>query len=262
MARSLIFNFDKQFIPNNTKIDVVIPAIERDLAVLKLAILYLKVNLKHPINCIKIVGSFSDELVRFCEINNCQFVDENGILPFSKNSIKYYRSGWIFQQFLKLSESLSTSEYYLVLDADTILVRPQVFLENGKVVFNYSDEYHQPYFHTYLNLLGEKPCSKVSFVSHHMLFQKSKVSELKAEIESKTHLPWYRAILNILESDHRASFSEYETYGNWMLKNYPNEIKIKYWYNASFPRSVLEQVTCSLQSYSKKYKSVSFHHYT
>ena len=38
------------------------------------------------------------------------------------------RSKWIYQQFLKWSgDDLAETTHYLVVDADTVLIRPQVF---------------------------------------------------------------------------------------------------------------------------------------
>ena len=63
----------------------------------------------------------------------CEVVDEQDVLPIRRDDIDYQfgsvdRSGWLFQQLLKLSaDTISSSDHVLVLDADTVMIRPQSF---------------------------------------------------------------------------------------------------------------------------------------
>jgi hypothetical protein len=86
-------------------------------------------------------------------------VYEGDVLPISKNSINYCvngvnRAGWLLQQFLKWSgDTLTHEEHFLVLDADTVLISPQVFEVDGKIMFLHSDEHHQPYYDVFERIL-------------------------------------------------------------------------------------------------------------
>jgi glycosyltransferase involved in cell wall biosynthesis len=254
-------------VSSETKIDVIIMVVEKDLDVLPYVIDGVRENLKHPIGRIFVVAPDSEKIKALCADIGCQFVNENSLIPITKKDIKYVvdgmdRSGWLFQQLLKWSaDSLSSQEYYLVIDADTVLIRPQVFEANGKAVFLHSDEHHQPYFEVYKELFGVNAPCDLSFVCHHMLYQKTKISELRKEIESKHGDSWYNVILRAIDKSELSSISEYETYGQWMLQNYGDEIIREYWYNIPIKRTKLSKLNKLKSALSSKYRSISFHSY-
>ena len=70
------------------------------------------------------------------------------------------------------ADSLISEEYYLALDADTILIRPQIFEANRKAILLHSNEHHQPYFDAYEEFFGKKARTDLSFVSHQMMIEK------------------------------------------------------------------------------------------
>lgn len=251
---------------SNVKLDVFIPAVEKDLEVLPYTIDSARENVRHPINEIIIVSPESEKIKGLCIAKECRFVNENSVLPITKNEVKYYenkvdRSGWLFQQLLKLSgDTVCSQNYYLVIDADTILLRPQIFRHNQKTLFNCSKEYHKPYSMMYEDLLGRKPVCPVSFVSHYMLFEKEKVGKLKEVIEARNKLKWYAAVINKANSG-EGKFSEYETYGNFVLAYCPNQAVTNYYFNKSLPREELRKIDKLKNDLPRKFKSVSFHSY-
>ncbi|MFA5393868.1 MAG: glycosyltransferase [Candidatus Ratteibacteria bacterium] len=256
----------QRVVSSNIKLDVLIPAVEKDLEVLPYAIDGARENIRHPIGEIIIVAPDSERIKALCEIKGCRFVNEDSVLPIVKKNVKFTvdgmnRSGWLFQQFLKLSGDIICSQnYYLVLDVDTVLLRPQVFLHKQKTLFNCSKEYHKPYFTMYASLLGRKPAYPVSFVSHYMLFEKDKIRKLKAVIEERNGAKWYDAIIK-KANDGEGKFAEYETYGNFVLDHYPNQVVTNYYFNTSLPREELQKIEKSKKTLSRKFKSVSFHSY-
>jgi hypothetical protein len=210
------------------KIDVMIPAIEKDLETLPFVIDSVRKQVKHPIGRFLIVSPNSQKMKQLCKKKDCTFVDENTVLPITKKNIHYSstkwdRSGWLFQQLLKLSgDSLCSQDYYLVIDADTVLIRPHVFRTAGNRPIFYYRKWSQPeYFNTYTKLLGRRPSSPTSFVTHYMLFKRSKVSQLKRAIEAKHHTSWYTAILRSINKKKQFGFSEFETYGNFLRASDP-----------------------------------------
>lgn len=89
-------------------IDVLIPAIEKDLATLPFVIDSLRRHVRHPISHIYIVSPSSSRIRELCARKNCIFVDEATVLPFSNQDIHYSsarwnRSGWLYQQLLKMN---------------------------------------------------------------------------------------------------------------------------------------------------------------
>ena len=157
---------------------------------------------------------------------------------------------------------MSGTPYYLVVDADTVFVRPQVFERKGRIVFNYSDEYYQPYFEMYRRLLNEPVAFPSSFTSHQMLFDRRILGEIKAQIEKIHGGDWREAILRNLDRNEPSAFSDYDTYGQYVFLHYPRSMAIEYWFNLDLRRSRnLRGVLGLMLRYGGKYKSVSFHSY-
>lgn len=248
------------------KIDIIIPAIEKDLLILSKVIDSAREFIRHPLGKIAIISPISQKIEDLCLKKNCNFIFEDSVLPITKKDIDYIvngedRSGWLFQQFLKMNgDRLAQESHYLVLDADTVLIRPQVFELNGKAVLLHSDEHHQPYFDIYEKLFGAKPCTDLSFVSHQMLIEKNKIIELKKELESGHYgKKWYEVIMNNINRLEGAAVSEYELYGQWMLRNYPDKIIREYWYNMALTDNNLKDLSYLQEKFGADYRSISFH---
>ncbi|PKM45958.1 MAG: hypothetical protein CVV03_06015 [Firmicutes bacterium HGW-Firmicutes-8] len=256
------------------KIDILIPVIEKDLEVLSYVIDSARKHIRHPLGEIFVVAPESCKIRKLSSEKNCKFINENSVLPITKKDIVYSpkkrntyidRSGWLFQQFLKLSgDTLSMNEGFLVLDADTVLIRPHVFERDKKSVLFFRSLYYKPYFETYKRLLGEDaagPAQHIFFVSHYMYFKKKRLQELKKRIEFKHQTDWYTAVLNSMNKNQWDSFSEFETYGNFMMKNHLSEIILKPRQNLSLTRNRLKDISKIEKKLANKYKirSVSFH---
>ncbi|TBL72450.1 DUF6492 family protein [Paenibacillus thalictri] len=246
-------------------IDVIIPAIEKDLGTLPLVIDSVRKHVTHTIGEIIVVSPESEKIKAMCARKNCRFVNENTVLPITKKDIRYSsakweRSGWMYQQLLKLgSTKLTNRKFYLTIDADTILLRPHTFRANGKTVFFYRNWSQPEYFVTYRKLLGKKRSSSKSFVAHYMLFEKAKVVQLKKAIEARHQTPWYKAILNNFNRKKQFAFSEFETYGNFLHSQNPGQIKFKTWLNKSSGISTAQLTPGTVKKLSSKFRSISLH---
>lgn len=248
------------------KIDILIPVIEKDLDILPFAIDSVRENVKHQIIDIVIAAPDSEKIKEVCTQKACRFVDENSILPITKKNINYRtnrwdRAGWLFQQLIKLSgDIICSQDYYLTLDADTLLIRPHIFNENQKTVFYCRKTKHAEYFRTYQKLMGEKATAPSSFVAHYMLFEKAKVRELKKEIELRNKNPWFTSIIQSINKLRKLTFSEFETYGNYFFSRYPDQITLKDALNLNLKRSELQNISSlDFEEMAKNYRSVSFH---
>lgn len=250
---------------SSIKIDVLIPAIEKDLGTLPYVIDSIRKQVKHPIGKIMVVSPPSKRIQALCRRKNCVFINEKSVLPITKKDIRYQtkranRSGWLLQQLLKLAGgNLTGQRYYLVMDADTILIRPHVFLVNGKTVF-YCRNWSRPeYFRTYKKLLGTKPTAKRSFVAHYMLFDKSKLSQLKSKMEARHKTRWYWAIIKKTNKQSYAGFSEFETYGNFVKAHYPGQMVVRSSLNKSLSSKPGSLTRKQIIRLARKYRSLSFH---
>lgn len=135
-------------------------------------------------------------------------------------------AGWYFQQLLKLNFCFRepAEDYYLIWDADTVPLRPlEFFDEEGRMLFTKAEEEHAPYFENYRKLLGEDPNREFSFISQHIVVQKSVLREMLAAIESRFpgEENWAWKVMRNLEGTSTNLFSEYEIYGHYLKNHYP-----------------------------------------
>jgi Family of unknown function (DUF6492) len=277
LLRRMHLNYLKKVKPNffqrdvgsyDACIDVVIPCIPKDIAILPLVIDSTRLHVAHPISNFFVIGPNNDQIKEVCDRCGCIFLDEDNVLPIQRGNVNYVangidRSGWIFQQLIKLNiDVICDSKYCLVMDADTVFVKTQKFIHKKKITLNCSDEYHYPYFKTYLQLTGYQPGIPLSFISHHMMFDREKLAALKSHIKNKTGKEWYCAILDALDSQEVSSFSEYETYGNFVLRRFKKSVNLEYWFNVALTRKDAAENLKELEErFSKTCKSVSFHDY-
>ncbi|QAY67263.1 DUF6492 family protein [Paenibacillus protaetiae] len=247
------------------RLDLIIPVIEKDLKTLPHVVQAAKQNVRHTIGDVIIVAPDKPAIRSLCSRNGYRFVNENSVLPLRKQDIRYSskhweRSGWMLQQLLKLSgDKLASTKHFLVIDADTVLLRPHTFIAGGQTTY-YTRNWSQPeYYRTYQKLIGRKAAAPRSFVTHYMLFEKAKLRELKRHIEQRHGRIWYKAILASMNKKRQFAFSEYETYGNFVYSRYPQSVKLKAALNRALHSDASTLTKDRIQSLAAKYRSVSFH---
>ena len=147
------------------------------------------------------------------------------------------RTGWYFQQFLKMAYSIVSEEQeYLIWDSDTVPTHVvNMYAENGKRYFDVKTEYHEPYFQTLGRLLPElRKNNDYSYISEHMLINKSIMCNLIQSVEKNINIDgsyfWEKIInaININELS-ESGFSEFETYGTYCQFYYKDLYKIRKW---------------------------------
>jgi len=217
--------------------DIVIPLGSNDVN---------KINnmLSHTIN--NIIGyrhiyivSYDKNLNLPVEYKNIVHVVDENIFPFNINSIAIYhghrsRNGWYLQQLLKLYASIiidGVLERYLVIDSDTVFLKPTEFIKNDICLYNVGSEHHIPYF-THMKKLHSSLEKQNSFsgICHHMIFEKKYILELFKLIEeahgNKNFWVIFLENVDKVQYDMSGS-SEYEIYFNYMLKYHKNNIIIR-----------------------------------
>src|SRR5690606_23976056 len=116
-----------------TRLDVLIPAVPKDLVTLPFVIDAVRKYVRHPIGHIFVVAPADHRIIALCTRKKVKFVDERTAVPFSKHRFRYRAktwelSGWLLQQMIKLNcDKLCTTDHFLVIDADTVLIRPHTF---------------------------------------------------------------------------------------------------------------------------------------
>ena len=221
--------------------DVVLLVGTRDCFIAKKTIRYIKPNLSaeniYLITDIRNKKFFSE---KFLQSYNITIIDENGLVPglsFESvaSSIKkrcdWKNYGWYLQQFLKMgfASSQYAKEQYLIWDADTFPLKQLHFYENEKYIITAKTEHHIPYFKTIHKLLGLDKIADYSFIAEHMIIDVNIMKEMinalmLSDIQGNT---WYEKIINALDVQEenelsKFAFSEFETYGTFCLKYYPD----------------------------------------
>lgn len=251
---------------SNLSIDIIIPAIEKDLMALPHVIDAARKHIKHPIGGKYIVAPNTPAIRACAQAAQCHFVNEVEVCSIRKDEINFIvdgvnRSGWIYQQLLKFNlGNVGNCKHHLVLDADTVFVKDITFEASGKYYFDFADEYHTPYYTAYEILTGLKHTMPISFVSHYMLFSKQMLKNLKEHIETHTSKSVEQAIIDLkLSIKDQSNFSEYETYANFCIAKAPQKYSIRYWFNKSC--KVEELANLQQLITSGKWRSISFHAY-
>jgi hypothetical protein len=225
----------------NDPIDVVIPCHPKDKEILKKAIRGVKKNVQ---NLGKIYVISPEKL------SNEIWIDEK-IFPFAYlfkerdplifNMISQQRMqfppGWIFQQLLKLYvfEIIpEISSNVLLLDADTIFLKPISFTNNlGEPFYPTGSQYHQWYFNYGIKLLPgfHRVFPEHSGIANLMLVQRPVMDDLFQTIKKHHECEPWKAMLKCYLRDYMppwvseytpeeldsVKISEYELYFNFLF---------------------------------------------
>lgn len=211
--------------------DVVIPFHVKDAPILK----YGCDSLKYIMNVenVYIIGNQNPNIegtvfIHENDIPNLITLEQIKSIWNLKNEKVAHRAGWLYQQFLKLAapEYISNlHDNFLISDSDIIFVNnPYQNCEENVFPYAkaYTNEYHPPYREQYFRLLKEESTAGFSFINHQMVCNVNCLKELKNQIKTLHNKVWHEAIMDTLNYDEQSNFSEYDLYGNWMIKNHNN----------------------------------------
>lgn len=225
------------------KFDVIISVGSKDIGIVRKTIRYVNLNICpqriYLLMNKRFFWTFSDS---FLNKNNVVLLDESTLIPgMDINSVrtlvdKHFnvkmRAGWYFQQFLKMGFSLTeyAKDYYLIWDADTIPTsRIDFFDSEGRMMIAKKEEYHVPYFETMQKLLGFGKTVDFSFIAEHMIVNVSCMKEVVGNI-SKSNVVgnvWFEKIIEATNPNDIHAFSEFETYGTYLYRNYFNSFVLR-----------------------------------
>lgn len=225
----------------NEVFDVIIPVATKDLNFIHWVVKYIRKNICGASYIYIITNKKNISLLNNKVLYDAKLkvLDEDSVTGgLSFNSVQEWLlkadesfktlTGWYFQQILKYAFALSkySGKYYLSWDADTLPLNKIQFFKDGKPLFTKKNEYHEPYFHTMYRLLGYGRLVDYSFIAEHMLFHTEIVKELISQISDSevNGNNWMEKIINGCDYSENSKnlFSEFETYGNFCIKNHPD----------------------------------------
>lgn len=229
------------------KIDIVIPVGANDVNFVPRVIKYVSLCVNdieyiYIITSAKYVHKIKSIIPSL--YSNCIIIDENNLIPNLSfraidNLLKKYspnkkqRTGWYFQQFIKLAfaQSEYSHSYYLTWDADTLPLAPITFFERNHILYAPKKEYNPNYFTTIEKLFGYGKQNEFSYIAEHMLFSTNIVCQMLRDIEKSgtNGKSWFEKILSACNFESSLPcFSEFETYGTYCCINYPNLYKARH----------------------------------
>ena len=213
-------------------IDIAIPCHSKDSGNLQLVIQGAQHNVKNPIGKIYLVTP-EDCAIQFkVDFPECIVLTDQDILGIEITAainelVPKERRGWVFQQAIKFrvamnSEAIAT----LIIDADTILLSPKVWLDAvGTQILCLGYEYHLPYKQHQRIVFGGASYP-LSFVTHHQLMKKDTLIEIFGQ-NNQGLISW----LTSGDYSKESAISEYDTYGEYMVNNKPSEVLFSKWNN-------------------------------
>lgn len=202
---------------------------------------------------------------------NCQveIVNESDLISrehFQKlTDVFGNRNTWVLQQLLKVQCVLtSKSDAVLILDSDTVLLRPRPWFSSaGHQILMPSMEYNESYYKFLAKLHISESVPQHSFISHHMLMQPKILSNL---LNSLDLLEIEKLITYICDNANTKVQSpiciEYELYGQHLFKTEPKEYFLERWSNISISRrysNIILKSKLAKLTLRIFYNSVSFH---
>jgi hypothetical protein len=249
---------------NLPTIDIAIPCHGRDFVNLPLVIEGARKSTKNPIGKLHLItpSLFATELQsKFpdCLVSTDEDVLGEDLIKAITDLAPNERRGWFMQQAIKLRISMLSAEVAtLIVDADTILLRPKVWLDSkGRQILSISNEYHHPYKEHLRRMFGWKSYL-LSFVTHHQLMKKESLIEIFGQ-DGEDITKW----LKLADFSESSAICEYETYGEFMMKCKSDEIMFSKWNNISekifFENGNLDYA--KVKARYSKYGSISNHHY-
>lgn len=175
------------------------------------------------------------------------------------------RANWVLQQILKVQAVLaSNADATLIVDSDTLLLskRPW-FSENGSQLLTPSYEFNASYYEFLARLDISNPNPKYTFISHHMLMQRSELEKTFLALDWKDVDSMVDYICRNARTDLESPICvEYELYAQSLLGRSPEKVHLGIWGNISISRTFLNCVLSSrviLATLRRSFHSVSLH---
>jgi hypothetical protein len=210
----------------------------------------LEENLKHiqkraPKECQRIsiiVDKDSEYLNNRIELNKWQgiavieesrYAKEVSELQRAIDRFNPMRQNWILQQCLKTLFVGASDLPVLIIDSDTFVNLNFHFIGGGVQLLCVGNDFHYPYSRHINKFLKIDPMG-LSFVHHVQLQQPQIVQEIYGENVVAGLIRWLESGLAQAEP---SPVSEFQTYGDFILHNYPEKVKV-FFHNHHFQDAV------------------------
>ena len=139
------------------------------------------------------------------------------------------RRGWYIQQFIKLFQEV-TGPQYVVVDADVYLNKKiDIIGDDDKPTFLFGkNQYHLPYFQFMKSVFDLNKVHSYSFINEIMYFDRDIIKQMISSIGLNKYGFFELAVNELNKQNEVSGFSEYELYGNYVTKNFPDAYHYKF----------------------------------
>lgn len=216
-------------------ISVVIPCHSKDAELLFPVLEGLERNCSNQISEVIIVSPNPEKLNIESRLNLRLLSDSEVInhemIEIIKTSFDSSQFGWVIQQIIKIQTALrfAANGNILVLDSDTILTKPTLFVKDKIQILQITREFHRQYVTQYQNFSGTNFDTGFTYVTHHQLWQRDILESIWGE---EKLLAW----LLCADQSSSSSLSEYQTYGSILVERFPERFKYAIWGNIELSR--------------------------
>ena len=257
----------------NIKIDVVIAAHSKDRDTLDLCIDYAKKNVI-DINNIYVVSKTKLS-------NNAIWIPENVIYLLDKLEKKigtHERTGWYYAGIIHMSCIFfipDIQDNILIIDSDTLLLKPTEFIKDGMSLFNISPTDGTPtyYEHAFKLLPSLKKQHTWSGVCHHILINRTILTDLYNKVEKIHNKSFIDAYIDVTLEPYKClreknvldvvgkhkngpgRLTSYELYFTFALQYHKNKVRIRKLNSILAYKGRIGAPGCNLDNISRNYSS-------
>lgn len=205
------------------KFDIFIPIHSKDFKKIDFLISSIERNIS---GYDKIFIVSNETLIKDFSNKNIILLNEKEVLNVDLSRITH-RNTWIYQQMLKLLQN-KTKDWYLTIDSDCFINKKiDVISEDGRpnFIINQIPDHGKSYFKYSKKYFDLDKVFEFSFISELMLFNRKIILEMFKKINLNSTQDIINFFYNTTTEDEH--LSEFELYGNYVMKNYPNMYQIK-----------------------------------
>lgn len=205
--------------------DLFIPAAPKDYVKLPHVIRAVSKHVKE----IERVCLVTPDKLSYTEIGGLRvdcFTDGDILPGWYDRSVIGWRPNWTSQQFIKLTQRVTQSEYWLTIDADTFFNRRvDLFTNDGKpILYAGTDQYYPPYFSFNEALFGIGKLRHESFLSECTLYSRKVMTNLLDYCGGRSE--FIRKSIEIINAS-KGHPADSEIYAAFVLKFYPELYEIR-----------------------------------
>jgi hypothetical protein len=205
--------------------EAVIPCADKDRNKVKHAIASAAKYLNPPPSEFHVIGQSNFYVGR-----DCEFWNEKEVLPtLNPTQSRFRRPRWVYQQFLKLFNDVTTTPNYMVIDSDIIFNKSTpVYSPSGKPYFHLGiNHQHQPDQEFVKHIFDIPTVYPHSFTVEFMLINKSVRDIMLASLGGLEH--FYNKACELINKDGQPyRMNDYETYGNFAYWFCPGRYEMRH----------------------------------